>query len=129
MSQKRKYFYLTVANSIFVIHTMFVVVVLVGWAIPGVFSVYVPVLISSLISELMLGYCVLTKWEFGIRRKIYPDMHFEYSFIMHYTRKFLNLKKPDGSTKKSIKFGGYGFVLILILFFSLSLVFNLFIYT
>ena len=48
ISGKRRYFYATVANSIFLIHATFALIVLVGWAIPSAVYVYLPVLIAAL---------------------------------------------------------------------------------
>ena len=128
LSSNRKYFYLTVANSIFFIHTGFVLMVLVGWAIPGIFYVYLPMLIASLVSELLLGYCVLTKWEFGIRKRLFPTFRYEHSFFIHYARKFFHIGSSVRPSGKSTKFGGYAFVLLLLLSLTLGVVFRLFVY-
>jgi len=127
-SVKRRSLFLTIANSIFFIHTGFFLIILAGWAIPGIFYVYLPMLIASLVSELVLGYCVLTKWEFGIRKSLYPTLHYDHSFVIHYARKFFRIGRSAGPGKKSIRFGGYSFVLLLLLSLVLGVVFRLFVY-
>ena len=76
LSGKRRYFYSTVANSLFLLNTAFALLVIVGWAIPGLVYVYLPLLLTSLVAERLLGYCVLTKWEFAIRKRLYPASHY-----------------------------------------------------
>ena len=128
LSGTRRYFYLTVANFIFLIHAAFALLVLVGWAIPGLFYIYLPVLITSLVSELLLGYCVLTKWEFGIRKKLNPTVHYEHSCLIHYGRRCLRIRSSDRSSKKSTQCGGFAFTLLLLSSLALSVVYRLFIY-
>jgi len=125
---KRRSFYLTVANSIFFIHTGFFLMILAGWAIPGIFYVYLPMLIASLVSELLLGYCVLTKWEFGIRKRLFPAFRYEHSFLIHYARKFFHIGSSVRPGRKSTKLGGYVFVLLLLSSLTLGVVFRLFVY-
>ena len=125
---KRKYFYLTAAHSIFVVHTIFVIVISVGWAIPGIFYVYLPMLITSLISEIILGYCVLTKWEFDIRKKLYPALNFGSSFIGHYARKIFRIGNSVKSVQKKRRFSGLTFSLILLSSLALGIVFQIFVY-
>ncbi len=128
ISGKRRYFDATVANSIFLIHATFALIVLVGWAIPSAVYVYLPVLIAALVSEFVLGRCVLTKWEFDIRKRLYPASRYEHSFLIHYGRKVLHLERPDESSKKSTRCGGIAFILILLSSLVLSVVFRLFAY-
>ena len=111
ISSGQRYFYLTIANSLFLIHTAFAILVLVGWAIPSVSYIYFPVLIASLVSELVLGHCVLTRWEFDIRKRLYPTLHYEHSFLIHYGSRLLRIESSEKSSKKSTKCGGYAFVL------------------
>ena len=126
ISSGQRCFYLTIANSLFLIHTAFAILVLVGWAIPSVSYIYFPVLIASLVSELALGHCVLTRWEFDIRKRLYPTLHYEHSFLIHYGSRLLRIESSDKSSKKSTKCGGYAFVLILLSSLALSVVFRLF---
>ena len=122
---KQRYLYLTIANSLFLIHATFAILVLVGWAIPGVFYIYFPALIAALVSELMFGYCVLTRWEFDIRKRLYPTSHYEHSFLIHYGSKLFHIARSDQFSKKSTKCGGYAFVLLLLSSLALNLVVRL----
>ena len=124
LSGKRRYFYSTVANSIFLLHAAFALTILVGWAIPGVVYVYLPVLIISLVLERLLGYCVLTKWEFTIRKRLYPAAHYEHSFLIHYGSRLFHIERSDELSKKSTRCGGYAFTLILLSSLTLSIVFR-----
>ena len=74
-----------------------------GWAIPGLVYVYLPLLLTSLIAERLLGYCVLTKWEFAIRKRLYPASHYEHSFLIHYGRRLFHIERSDKLSKKSTK--------------------------
>ena len=124
LSGKRRYFYSTVANSLFLLHAAFALIVLVGWAIPDVVYVYLPVLLTSLIAERLLGYCVLTKWEFAIRKRLYPALHYEHSFLIHYGCKVFHIERSDKLSRKSTQCGGYAFSLLLLSSLALSIVFR-----
>ncbi len=123
---KQRYLCLTIANSLFLIHASFALLVLVGWAIPGLVYVYLPLLLTSLIAERLLGYCVLTKWEFAIRKRLCPASHYEHSFLIHYGRRLFRIERSDELSKKSTKCGGYAFSLLLLSSLALSIVFRFF---
>ena len=128
LSGKRRYFYSTVANSLFLLHTAFALLVLVGWAIPGLVYVYLPLLLTSLIAERLLGYCVITKWEFAIRKRLHPALHYEHSFLIHYGRRLFHIERSDKLSRKSTQCGGYAFSLLLLSSLVLSIVFRFFRY-
>lgn len=69
----------------------------------------------SLVSELVLGYCILSKWEFDIRKKINPKLDYDYSFSSYYTYKI---------TEHRLRANFYQFWATL--FLSLSLLINLY---
>lgn len=73
------------ANAIFLIHLIFVLIIIFGWLVPELWPVYITLLVGSLISELVLNYCVLSKWEFDLRKKIDPTTNYDYSFSTYYT--------------------------------------------
>ena len=61
-------------------------VICFGWLFPSIFYIFVLFLIATALSEIILGYCFLTKWEFDLRRKMYPTKEFDSSCIFHYGR-------------------------------------------
>lgn len=107
--------YRIAADMVFLIHFVVVVIVLFGWLIPDVWPLYMLVLVGTLLSELLLSYCVLSKWEFDLRKKIYPNLNYEYSYTSYYTYK---LTRQHLSERFFARTG--------ILFTSLSILINLY---
>ena len=105
---------LFLANLILAIHLVIVFVILFGWGIDSIYYLYMAVLAGTLLSELILGYCFLTKWEFDLRKKFQPNLNYDYSFLSYYGYKFV---KQRISTK-FIKYSA-------LIFLFLSLVVNL----
>lgn len=75
------------ADFIFFIHLLLVFILLFGWIFPKLRYIYLGALTTTLLSELFLGYCILTKWEFAFRKKIEPALNYDYSFISYYGHK------------------------------------------
>lgn len=86
----RKFFYRVIADSIWILHFFVVLIGCFGWLLPSIWLLYICVLIIALISELSLGYCFLSKWEFDLRKKINPNVNYDYGFTSYYTYKFTN---------------------------------------
>jgi len=78
------------ADTIVIIHSLLVILVLFGWAFPGLWAIYISGLTATLLSDLIFGYCILTKWEFNLRKKIKPDLNYDFSWASYYTYKFTN---------------------------------------
>ena len=68
ISTKKKLLYIFIANLIFTVHLVLVLIVSVGWLIPGFYYLFLGALVATFLSELFLGYCPLTFFEFGLRR-------------------------------------------------------------
>ena len=49
----------------------------------------------TLFSELLFGYCVVSKWEFELRKKLNPNIHYDYSWSTFYTYKLTNKRISD----------------------------------
>lgn len=79
------------AGIIFSAHFVLVLIVAVGWLVPGLFYLHTALLAATIMSEILFGYCVLTRLEFGLRKKLNPDAVFDRSCIAHYTRKWRGL--------------------------------------
>lgn len=116
MTATQKLLYITTANTIFIFHFALVLIVCLGWIFPSLFYIFITLLFATALSEIFLGYCILTKWEFDIRRKMQPTKQYDTSCIFHYSRVLIGLppripvnKKESGFFKK------YSSLLILLL--------------
>ena len=69
------------ANLIFLLHIVVVFVILFGWHFPSLYLLYLICLSVTLLSEIALGYCILTKWEFALRKKLVPDLNYNWGFF------------------------------------------------
>jgi len=78
------------ADCIFLFHCAVVAIIAFGWLIPSIWYFYMLILIVTLISEITLGYCFLSKWEFDLRKQIDPAVDYEYGFSSYYTYKLTN---------------------------------------
>lgn len=76
--------YAILANSILSIHLVIVAIMLFGWMFTSVSYLYLLTLVTTLLFELALGYCPLTKWEFNLRKKLEPNLSYDYSFLSYY---------------------------------------------
>ncbi len=77
-----------VADLLFFLHGVVLFVILFGWAFASIWLLYVVTLVHTLLSLLVFGYCILSKWEFDLRKKLNPALHYDYSFVTFYTYKF-----------------------------------------
>lgn len=73
------------ADAIFVVHAGVVFVALFGWIWPDFWPLYMAVLIGTLVSDILLGYCILSKWEFDIRKRLNPSVDYDFTFSSYYT--------------------------------------------
>lgn len=123
MTKIKRFLYLSTANIIFVIHLFLVLVVTFGWLTDSLFYLFIITITATVLSELVFGYCVLSKWEFDLRRKIDPSKVYDTSCIMHYGRGLFGLKPREKSftTKTFIQKNSF-----LILLGSLFIIANLY---
>jgi hypothetical protein len=89
---KNKIIYRIIADFIWFIHLMIVIIVVFGGFFPKIFYVYVGILIVTLLSEIIWKYCILSKWEFDLRKKINPKINYEYEYASYYTYKLTHGK-------------------------------------
>ena len=80
-----KYLYRTGADAIWLIHFLVVSLVLFGWLVPSFWYVYMVVLTGTLISELIWSYCILSKWEFDLRKRLNPSINYDFTYATYYT--------------------------------------------
>jgi hypothetical protein len=73
------------ADAIWFIHFLVVALVLFGWLVPSLWYLYMAVTAGVLVSELLWSYCILSKWEFDLRKKVSPELDYEYAYASYYT--------------------------------------------
>ena len=127
LTATQKFTYITLARLVFALHFALVLVVSVGWLIPGLFYVYLFAFIATLYSELFLGYCPLTRLEFSLRKKVNPNLVFDKSCIVHYVRALFGLKPREAGTAPKTFFKKYSFIFVLSGIFAVSIIFKIFV--
>ncbi len=80
-------FYRIAADALFLFHFFLVSFGLFGWTVPALWPLYMTLLAATLMLDLTLGYCLLSKWEFDLRRKIDPTIEYDFSWTTYYTYK------------------------------------------
>ncbi len=73
------------ADTIWLVHFAVVLVVLFGWLIESLWFLYMAVLLGFLTSILTFGYCILSKWEYNLRKKIDPELVYDFTYTSYYT--------------------------------------------
>ncbi len=91
----KKFSLTIIANAIFLIHATVVFLAFFGWLFSKIWLIYMAVLILTLISDIVFGYCILSKFEFSIRKKLNPETNYNYTFSSYYTYKLTNHKISD----------------------------------
>jgi len=86
-----KFLYRVGAEAIFALHFLTVLLVVFGFLVPSLWYVYIAALVATLISDLIFGYCILSKWEFDLRRRFNPSVpKYDFAWTTYYTYKFTN---------------------------------------
>jgi hypothetical protein len=80
------------------------------------FYLFLLLLVSTALSEIIFGYCILTKWEFDLRRKLDQNKQFDTSCIFHYVRAIFGLppRAPVNKAEAGF-FKKYSSLLVLLL--------------
>jgi hypothetical protein len=91
----KRFLYIILADALFVVHFLLLLIVLFGWSIDGLWSVYMTLLVLTLLSDIVFGYCLLSKWEFHLRKKIDPSTDYNFTWSTFYTHKFTAHLIPD----------------------------------
>ncbi|MBP6884720.1 MAG: DUF2784 family protein [Candidatus Pacebacteria bacterium] len=92
---KSKTLYRIFADILFVFHAVLFVLILAGFLFPALWYPYMAVLVLALASDILFGYCLLSKWEFELRRKWNPNIDYNYTFASFYTYRLTNNKMSD----------------------------------
>jgi len=96
-----KFLYRLGANTLFLLHVLLVIVVVFGWMVPKIWPLYLTALVVTLISDIVFGYCLLSKWEFDLRKKIDPSTDYNFTWTTFYTYKFTNKRISDRFYKRA----------------------------
>lgn len=91
LNKSQKFFYQSFANLVFLVHLGLVLLVVLGWLVPSLFYFFLGAVVATITSEILLRYCVLSKLEFWIRKKIDPHKVYDKSCIVHYSRALAGL--------------------------------------
>lgn len=95
------------ADCIFAFHCVVVAVIGFGWIISSLWPLYMATLFVTLISELSLGYCFVSKWEFDLRKSNDPSVEYDYGFSSFYTYKLTYQRL----SKRFIKYAALTFLI------------------
>jgi hypothetical protein len=82
------------AGGLFAIHLVVVLMVMFSWLFSTMLPLYTLTLVTTLLSELTLGYCPLTRWEFILRHSVNPRISEGTSYLSYYAYRILP-KVPD----------------------------------
>ncbi len=107
--------YRIAADTIFVLHAAIFLFNVFGWAIATLWWPYMTVLVLTLLYDTIFDYCVLSKWEFDLRKKINPSLRYDYNWATYYTYRLTNRHISNPFFKK-----------ISILFLTVSIGINLY---
>lgn len=89
----KKYLIIATTYIIFFVHIVTTIIVLFGSFFPGTRIIYQIVLVLTFCSWLLYKGCILTIWEYKLRKKINPKIEiYEFGFVDYYLRKFFKGK-------------------------------------
>ena len=86
--------YRLLADLVFLLHLGIVFIILFGWYFSSLYWIYLATLGITLVSEIALGYCFLSKWEFDLRKKIAPDVSYDPTFLSYYFYQLTDVNVP-----------------------------------
>lgn len=91
------------ADAIFALHVFVVAFVLVGWLFSATWLVYtyLALLVATLVLDTIFGYCILSKWEFQLRKKVHPRLTYDFAWATFYTYKITNHRISDRFYKRA----------------------------
>ncbi len=94
-------FYRLAADGIFVAHLLLVLLALFGFLVPALWYAYMAALAATLVSDLVFGYCILSKWEFDLRKRIDPQTNYDFAWATYYTYKLTNQRISNEFYKRA----------------------------
>ena len=126
MTASKQFLYSSLASLVFVIHLILVSVVTFGWLNGDLYLLFLGALVATVISELIYGSCLLSTWEFNLRRKIDPSKKYDASCIVHYGRKLFGLPPRIPTNTPKTFFQKYSFLMILMVLLIIATIYNLY---
>lgn len=124
----RKIFYYSLANLVFIVHFALVLILTVGWLVPGMYYFFLGVIVTVFLVDVTLGYCPLTLWEFNIRKKLNPAKIYDKTFTAHYLRALVGIKPKIEVIESKNFFKKHSFKFTLIGLFLLGTSFHIFVF-
>ncbi len=88
------------ADIIFIVHAGLFPIVLLGWMVPSIWYFYMTIMALTLVSALTFGYCILSKWEFDLRKQIDPKIDYNYTWSGYYVHRFTQKHLPEAFWKR-----------------------------
>lgn len=88
-------FYRITAEIVFIIHIGILFMVLFGWIWPNMWKTYMLTILVVMISDVVFGLCLMSKWEFDLRKKVNPHLNYNYSWITYYMHKIISYRLSD----------------------------------
>ena len=90
-----KVLYRILADIIWLLHAVIFFTLAFGWLFPSIWYLYMSLLFATLATDVFLKECVVSKWEFDLRKKVNPHINYNYSFSSYYTYKLTNHRISD----------------------------------
>jgi len=85
----KRIFVRATAELIFLIHTIWIAYLLVGWLTPPpYYYLYLALLVVTFATQFIWRYCLLTVWEFYFRKMLDPRIDGTEYYLTYYTHKF-----------------------------------------
>lgn len=107
----RTIFITALANSIYVLHAIIFLVLVFGWLSTKIYVWYIALIALTLLFWFTIGYCPLTKLEFYLRKKLNPQLEYDFTFLGYYGHTFLQRQ----ISHRFVKYSGRVFLLLSLL--------------
>lgn len=106
------------ASFLAVVHPVVTLVILLGWAHEDLFCLHGFFVFLTVLSWVFYGHCVLSDWEYKLRKKLDSDIElYEYGYLHYHLRKLT----PIAPDKKFIKRIGMPFLVCLLIVWCFNL--------
>lgn len=108
------------AEMLFIFHVGLLLINILGWLVPSIWNLYIFCLAVTLLFELVYGYCILSKWEFDLRKKNKPNLDYDYYWTSFYTHKLTQGRISEAFFKRYTRVFLISSLLINIFFYYLA---------
>ncbi|MFM2414755.1 MAG: hypothetical protein RI911_448 [Candidatus Parcubacteria bacterium] len=83
-SRYTRYWYRFLADVTLYFHTFIVLLIVFGWIWMETFWLHFASVFIAVCSEIVLGYCFLTRWEFFFRHRADPSISESNKYVTYY---------------------------------------------